>query len=403
MKDTETPIVPDPVSIQSNDAAAVTTSTTTTRRTRRSTGCPTGSFSSSSNLLFEQDSDDYSAALADSSQETPARRRRVWGSTLTTTSGVIPAKKAVESSRFLDYQPDLTPKMRAILMDWIIELSEHFNFGPSTLHLACTLVDQVLACGPLSFDDDEDENQQQQLDNDGESKTNCFLISRDRFQLLGATCTWLACKMEELKPPQVSQIAYVSGTCLLVCHTVLVQGGGRPSAPPWTSHSVLVCVLWTDNIYSVEQIKRMERRVCNALGFAMSRQTPYLFIHEFLRASQECANPGCGAPESFRFMVLYLLELGRLTYLPVTKKPSLLAAAAIYLARVTFHMKPWSTTLEYYTGYKAADLMEMVLVVHSHQAAAEESNLKSCFAKYKAKKYLRVAIKTVPRVEDLGF
>ena len=220
MKDTETPIVPDPVSVI-DDAAVSATTTTTTRRLRRSSGGPTTSHSSSSsNLLFEQDSDDCSSALAaDASQETPARRRRVWGSTsLTTTSGLITAKKAVESSRFLDYQPDLTPKMRAILMDWIIELSEHFNFGHATLHLACTLVDQVLACGPLSFEDEEDEQleqqQQQQLDNDGESKTNCFLISRDRFQLLGATCTWLACKMEELKPPQVSQIAYVSGTYL---------------------------------------------------------------------------------------------------------------------------------------------------------------------------------------------
>jgi hypothetical protein len=147
----------------------------------------------------------------------------------------------------------------------------------------------------------------------------------------------------------------------------------------------------------------MERRVCNALGFAMARQTPYLFIHEFLRASQECSNPGCEAPESFHFMVLYLLELGRLTYVSVTKKPSLLAAAVVYLARATFHMEPWSKTMEYYTGYKTGDLMDIVLAVHSHQVAAEESSLKSCFAKYKHKKCHRVALKTAPRVEDLGF
>jgi hypothetical protein len=187
MKDNETPIVPEAVSI----------GTTTTRRTSRpATGRNIN--------LFENDGspDEYSSP--DSSHQTPARRR-VWGSL--DTSGLSPIK-AVESSRFLDYQPDLTPKMRAILMDWIIELSEHFNFGHSTLHLACTLIDQVLSCGPLSFDEDDDDDS----GNDVESKTNCFLISRDRFQLLGATCTWLACKMEEQKPPQVSQIAYVSGT-----------------------------------------------------------------------------------------------------------------------------------------------------------------------------------------------
>ena len=108
-----------------------------------------------------------------------------------------------ESTQFLHYQPELTPKMRSILFDWIIELSEHFTFGPSTLHLAITLVDKVLACGPLSMDNeysDEDSDY-----DDGESKTNCFLFSRECFQLLGASCTWLSCKIEELSPPSVSE------------------------------------------------------------------------------------------------------------------------------------------------------------------------------------------------------
>eukprot|EP00429_Kryptoperidinium_foliaceum_P024494 CAMPEP_0176131652 /NCGR_PEP_ID=MMETSP0120_2-20121206/66658_1 /TAXON_ID=160619 /ORGANISM="Kryptoperidinium foliaceum, Strain CCMP 1326" /LENGTH=262 /DNA_ID=CAMNT_0017467049 /DNA_START=12 /DNA_END=800 /DNA_ORIENTATION=+ len=261
--------------------------------------------------------------------------------------------------------------MRAILIDWIIELSDHFHFGHSTLHLACTLVDQVLACGSLSLDgDDSDPEDEHEFDHeyDAESKTNCFLISRDRFQLLGATCTWLACKMEEQAPPKVAQIAYVS-----------------------------------DNIYSVEQIKRMERRVCNALGFALARQTPYPFLHEFLRASTECTDQSCESPQIFRNLVLYLMELGRLPYLPLTCKPSLLTAAAVYLARATLGMVPWSPTLEFYTGYCKEDLKEVVLSIHKYHAAAEESSLKSCFTKYKQKKYRRVAMKTVPRVEDLGF
>lgn len=353
------------------------------------------SFSRSSSGFFNDDDSD-NHIHSESSHETPARRR-VWSSNLNT-SGLSPIK-AAESSRFLDYQPDLTPKMRAILMDWIVELSEHFGFGPSTLHLACTLVDHVLVCGPLSFDFDEQDDED--AGNDGESKTNCFLISRDKFQLLGATCTWLACKMEEQSPPQVAQIAYVSG--MLHGRFFLYTIAWCDGLPAIRKRSNILFHQSTDNIYTVEQIKRMERRVCNALGFAVFRQTPYNFIHEFLRASQECANAGCEAPDKFRFMVLYLLELGRLTYIPVTKKPSLLAAAAIYLARVTFNMEPWSKTLEFYTGYKQKDLFELVTAIHSYQEAAEESSLKSCFNKYKLKKYCRVALKTVPRIEDLGF
>jgi hypothetical protein len=281
-----------------------------------------------------------------------------------------------ESSLYLHYQPELTPKMRAILVDWIIELSEHFDFGPAALHLAVTLVDKVLACGPLSmYDDDGDDD----LD-DGESKTNCFLISRDRFQLLGAACTWLACKVEEMSPPSVSEIAYVS-----------------------------------DNIYSREQIKRMERRICNALNFSLIHQTPYPYINEFMRASNECPVSSCRGEFSpvFHNLVLYLLELGRLPYDPVTKKPSLLAASAVYLARVTLGIQSkdtsvdpegrWSRTLQYYTGYGHGDLRETVLAIHGYHRAAEETSLKSVFAKYKTKKYHRVALKTIPRIEDLGF
>ena len=282
------------------------------------------------------------------------------------TSAVKPSQP-IESAQYLPYQPDLTPKMRSILVDWIIELSEHFNFGPTTLHLAVTLTDKVLACGPLSMTEDSDGDESESDDED-ESKTNCFLISRERFQLLGAACTWIACKIEELNPPGVDDFAYVS-----------------------------------DNIYTTTQIKRMERRICKALNFCFWHQTPYPYSYEFIRASHECPKPDCSSSSLFNNMVLYLLELGRLPYSPVTKKPSLLAASAVYLARITLGRHEWTPTLEYYTGYSKSELQETVLAIHSYHLAAEESSLKSVFVKYKSKKYQRVALKTVPREEDLGF
>ena len=44
-----------------------------------------------------------------------------------------------------------------------------------------------------------------------------------------------------------------------------------------------------------------------------------------------------------------------------------------------------------------------MLAIHGYHLAAEDSSVKSVFAKYKHKKYNLVAVKTVPRVEDLGF
>ena len=103
----------------------------------------------------------------------------------------------------------------------------------------------------------------------------------------------------------------------------------------------------------------MERRICNALNFSIIHQTPYPYINEFMRASNECPRPSCHAESSpvFHHMVMYLLELGRLPYLPVTKKPSIVAAAAVYIARIALGIKSkdvsvdplgrWTRTLEY--------------------------------------------------------
>ncbi|OEU15013.1 Cyclin_N-domain-containing protein [Fragilariopsis cylindrus CCMP1102] len=257
----------------------------------------------------------------------------------------------------MSVQPNLTPKMRSILVDWLIELSEHFSFESSTLHLAVTMVDRVLASGRSLH---------------------------DRFQLLGATCVWLACKVKEISPPKAKEIAYVS-----------------------------------DHIYTVEQIKTMERRVCNALNFTFfEAPTPHHFLFEFMRASfaQESAAP---IDSVFRDMAHYLLELGRLPYGPTGRKPSLLAAAVVYLTRVTLGIPRravarlpssssdrdayWTPTLEYYTGYAKSDLFDTVLELHAYHMAAETSNLKAVFSKYKTKRFHRVALKTVVLREDLGF
>lgn len=347
------------------------------------------------------------------SERTPEERRIGWtqSDTLRERMQTIFSKSVRqprESSEFLLYQPELTPKMRTILIDWVIELSEHFNFGPSTLHLAITMVDRVLASGPLGqldrtrggprnfddgLDDDSlddslyDRDSRDDDDDDNSRQTKCFLILRDRFQLLGATCTWMACKLLEISPPKATDIAYVS-----------------------------------DHIYSLDQIMRMERRVCNALEFKLLlHPTPHQYLFEYLRASEDRPAQG-GHPlgsllpshKSFLiYMANYMLELGRLPYAPATRNPSLLAAGAVYLARVTLGIRSpdrsvdaegrWTPTLAYYTGYSKEDLEGTVLEIHAYHMAAETSTLKSVYTKYKAKKFKRVAWKPVALKEELGF
>ena len=82
---------------------------------------------------------------------------------------------------FVDRQPFLSLKMRAILMDWLVELSEEYNFTPETLQLAVVLVDKCLACGPppgISMSSSS-------LDVESSSAASFFVVRREILQCVG--------------------------------------------------------------------------------------------------------------------------------------------------------------------------------------------------------------------------
>ena len=315
-------------------------------------------------------------------------------------------------------QPELTQHMRCRLVAWMIDLSEQnkemMHFQQSTLHLAITLMDRVLACGPFSEqksvmpkqpcqnsrivssvsgavseseDDDEEDDQS--------NNTFCYNIPVTEFQLLGATCVWMACKLLETVPPNLDLMQYVSG------------------------------LKYSDNQFII-----MEQRVGNALKFRFfAYPTPQQFLLEFLRASYEgdtCGSFNHGYNISyiikggtlFTEMANYLLDIGRLAMAPVCKKPSLLAASAVYLARVTLGVRTslidtaidpcgyWTPTLQYYSGYKKQELRETVQTIHlyHHEISSEmRQDLSLVYDKYKTRKHHRVALKTIASIDDMGF
>jgi hypothetical protein len=200
--------------------------------------------------------------------------------------------------------------------------------------------------------------------------------------LLCSSCTWIASKVEEVVSPSVSDFVFMS-----------------------------------DNIYTAEQVQDMEMRVCLALRFNLWHITPFHYAQEFLLASQEGnQNSACQIFHPvLQNMFYYLLELSRLPYALVSTKPSLLAAAAIFLARATLGIRDtasstvdakgyWTKTLQYYTGYTVSELKATILVLLICQRGAEESSAtKSTFAKYNRAKFMYVSSKTCVSAEDLGF
>ncbi|KAL7878239.1 hypothetical protein AOLI_G00092130 [Acnodon oligacanthus] len=105
---------------------------------------------------------------------------------------------------------------RAILVDWLIQVHEVFNFSEETLYLAIHLLNRAL---------------------------RCVKVSVSSLQLLGITCLFIAAKKEECLLPEISELCYLMA-----------------------------------NAYNKKQFLRMERRVLVGLQFELFHCPPIHFL-----------------------------------------------------------------------------------------------------------------------------
>ena len=80
-------------------------------------------------------------------------------------------------------QNDINTSMRTILVDWLVEVSEEFRLSTETLHLATNYIDRFLSI---------------------------MHVQRSKLQLVGTSCMLLACKLEEIHPPEVSMFVEIT-------------------------------------------------------------------------------------------------------------------------------------------------------------------------------------------------
>lgn len=123
-----------------------------------------------------------------------------------------------------DLQPDINASMRAILVDWLVEVAEEYRLLPETLYVCVNYIDRCL------------------------SK---FVVSRSKLQLLGCACMLVASKFEEIYAPAVDEFVYIS-----------------------------------DNTYSRDEILQMESIILKKLDFRLMAATPRHFIKRFISAAE---------------------------------------------------------------------------------------------------------------------
>ncbi|VDD78079.1 unnamed protein product [Mesocestoides corti] len=125
---------------------------------------------------------------------------------------------------FLDACVEITPRMRYILVNWLVQVHQSYKLLPETLYLCVAIMDRYIQkCGSE--------------------------IRKGYFQLVGVTSLFIASKFEEMYPPDISDFSSI-----------------------------------TDNTYNKKDIRSCEQMILQTLDFYLSIPSPIVFLRRFSRA-----------------------------------------------------------------------------------------------------------------------
>ena len=161
------------------------------------------------------------------------------------------------SATFMEKQADVNEKMRAILIDWLVEVHLKFKLMVETLYLTVNLIDRFLEKEP---------------------------IKRNQLQLVGVTAMFIASKYEEIYAPECRDFVYIS-----------------------------------DKAYTREQILKMEGSMLAKLSFQLTTPNAFVFLKRFSKVAGIISTSRSKTELLAHYLVeLTLQEYKMLQYLPST-------------------------------------------------------------------------------------
>ena len=126
---------------------------------------------------------------------------------------------------YMEGQSDITPKMRLILLDWLVEVHRKFGLLQPTLFLCINLLDRYLSiCN----------------------------VHRSKLQLTGCCSMWMASKYHEIYAPEINDFVYIS-----------------------------------DNAFESQDLIDYEQIMLTKLNFGLTIATPLSFAQRYLQVAQD--------------------------------------------------------------------------------------------------------------------
>ena len=201
-----------------------------------------------------------------------ADRQDIWDLMVKKESGMY---RRQNKDQVLTRHPALQPRMRAILLDWLIEVCEVYRLHRETFYLAVDFIDRFLSVAPA--------------------------IPKNRLQLIGVTCLFIGAKIEEIYPPKLQEFAYV-----------------------------------TDGACTEEEILQMELMILKGLNWGLSPMTPNAWMRLYMQICHGSKKPcdeafflpaysGLPFSRAMQLLDLCLLDMSSLEF-----SYSVLATSALY-------------------------------------------------------------------------
>ncbi|XP_034825407.1 G2/mitotic-specific cyclin-B3 isoform X2 [Maniola hyperantus] len=237
---------------------------------------------------------------------------------------------------YLQRMKGITSWMRALLVDWMVEVQESFELNHETLYLAVKLVDLYLSKASRS---------QPEADH----------LTKEELQLLGASALFIASKFDERIPPLVDDFLYIC-----------------------------------DGAYTLSQLLKMEIGILHMIDFDLGIPLSYRFLRRYAR----CARVSMPTLTLARFVLEQCLLEYTLLGLPDSK----MAAAALYIALRMKSLGGWTPTLRYYTSYTLKEIMPVVLAQNATLHKKPKSAISTVRNKYSHTIFFEVA--KIPLIDD---
>jgi len=241
--------------------------------------------------------------------------------------------RSVESDQavkvdYLEGQTEIMPKMRAVLIDWLVGVHLQFHLLQETLYITVAILDRYL-------------------------QSDLSTITRKKLQLVGVTSMLIAAKFEEIYAPEVKDFVYI-----------------------------------TDRAYTEKEILKMEIRILNVLKFDLGRPLP---LH-FLRRASKAGGVDAATHTLAKYIVELSLGVYSLCAVPPSKLAAAALALAMRLLDAGTSLDcVWSSSLTHYTTYSMDDLFPIITSLAETLFLAPSAKLSTVYAKFTNKKFMKIS------------